>query len=266
MNDIIALNQHQVKNIEHIFEGAEDTLIYSCLDGQMGQAWADQVEEPTCAMIMLGDFVFYSGDYTSEKAKKLVEYIPKTYESSYLYAIPDDEGWVPLIEEVYKDRYVVFERYATVKDAHAFDREQLKDYMKQLPSEYTIKPFDKGLYHEAMANDWSMDFVSNFISAEDFLKRGIGFGILYEGNLVCGASSYTVYNGGIEIEIGTKKEHRRKGLAIACASALILACLEQHRYPSWDAAHKGSLKLAEKLGYSFKEAYNAYGIKLSKDL
>ncbi len=158
-----------------------------------------------------------------KKQKKLVEYIPKTYESSYLYAIPDDEGWVPLIEEVYKDRYVVSERYATVKDAHAFDREQLKDYMKQLPSEYTIKPFDKGLYHEAMANDWSMDFVSNFISAEDFfLKRGIGFGILYEGNLVCGASSYTVYNGGIEIEIGTKKEHRRKGLAIACASALSL--------------------------------------------
>lgn len=67
--------------------------------------------------------------------------------------------------------------------------------------------------------------------------------------MVSGASSYTVYRDGIEIEIDTREDERRKGLALACGARLILECLACGRYPSWDAHNKGSLALAEKLGY-----------------
>ena len=36
------------------------------------------------------------------------------------------------------------------------------------------------------------------------------------GKPVSGASSYSALQGGIEIEVDTKKEYRRKGLAFAC--------------------------------------------------
>ncbi len=68
------------------------------------------------------------------------------------------------------------------------------------------------------------------------------------GELVAGASSYAFYKGGIEVEIDTKEEERRKGLALVCAAKLILECLERGLYPSWDAHNKESLALAEKLG------------------
>ena len=56
----------------------------------------------------------------------------------------------------------------------------------------------------------------------------------------------------------TVPEERRKGLAcIACAS-LILRCLEEGLYPSWDAHNMGSVRLAEKLGYEFDHEYAAY--------
>ena len=48
------------------------------------------------------------------------------------------------------------------------------------------------------------------------------------------ASSYTVYRGGIEIEIDTHPDHRRRGLARACGAALMLECLKRGLY-SWDA-------------------------------
>lgn len=41
---------------------------------------------------------------------------------------------------------------------------------------------------------------------------------------------------------------------------LILECLEEGLYPSWDAQNKWSVALAEKLGYHFSHEYVAYEI------
>ncbi len=66
---------------------------------------------------------------------------------------------------------------------------------------------------------------------------------------MAGASSYSVYHGGIEIQIATQKAYRRRGLATACGAKLILLCLERGLNPSWDAHDLRSVALAEKLGY-----------------
>lgn len=73
-------------------------------------------------------------------------------------------------------------------------------------------------------------------------------------------SSYSGYHGGIEIEIDTKEEYQRKGLAYICGAKLILECLERGWYPSWDAQNKWSVALTEKLGYHFDYEYEAYEI------
>lgn len=73
-----------------------------------------------------------------------------------------------------------------------------------------------------------------------------------------GASSYTFYRDGIEVEIDTREDERRKGLALACGAKLILECLARKLYPSWDAHNSGSLALAEKLGYRFDKEYPTY--------
>ena len=56
------------------------------------------------------------------------------------------------------------------------------------------------------------------------------------------------------------EHHRRKGLAYRCAAKLILECLKQNLYPSWDARTKISVALAEKLGYEYGHEYVAYDI------
>ena len=64
--------------------------------------------------------------------------------------------------------------------------------------------------------------------------------------------------GGIEIE--TREDYRRKGLAYICGAKLILECLKREWYPSWDAQNKWSVSLAEKLGYHFAYEYTAYEV------
>ncbi len=76
-----------------------------------------------------------------------------------------------------------------------------------------------------------------------------------------GASSYSSYQGGIEIEIDTREDCRRKGLASVCGARLVLECLNRGMYPSWDAQNLWSVGLAEKLGYHFSHEYDAYEIR-----
>ncbi len=108
------------------------------------------------------------------------------------------------------------------------------------------------------------DFTSQFDSIDDFIDRGVGYAILNKGQVVSAATSFSIFDDGIEIEIASHPEHRRKGLAKIVASALILDCLDREKYPSWDGANVESVELAKKLGYTFKEPYDTYFIQIKK--
>ena len=105
------------------------------------------------------------------------------------------------------------------------------------------------------------DFVSSFADKDQYLEIGKGVVILKDGKIVSGASSYTRYKEGIEIEVDTVESERRNHLATVACSKLILKCLEENLYPSWDAQNMNSVRLAEKLGYEFDHEYIAYEVE-----
>ena len=133
-----------------------------------------------------------------------------------------------------------------------------------LPEGYELKEIDAELYDRCLENPATADFVSSFESKEKYLKDGRGMVIVKNGEIVSGASSYTRYREGIEIEVDTVESERRKNLALIVCSALILRCLKEGLYPSWDAQNMGSVHLAEKLGYEFDHEYVAYEVATEK--
>jgi GNAT superfamily N-acetyltransferase len=242
--------------IAQLFEGWEETLIWSCLQGYMGNAWADNSENPQSAQIITGDFCFFAGIPNIE----LVRNIPDSFSSKYILMVPHTDEWGTMIEAAYRNSFNKFMRHAIKKEPEVFDRKQLGSNVKNLPFEYAVKMIDKEIFHRTRSEEWSKDLCSQFPSYREYEKYGLGAAILRGDELVSGAASYSVYNGGIEIEIDTKPEYRRRGLALACASKLILECLDRNLYPSWDAANKESVALSEKLGYHFERKYVTYSI------
>ena len=132
--------------------------------------------------------------------------------------------------------------------------------VEKLPEGCELKDIDAKIYDMCMSDPVTIDFVSSFESKEKYLDLGRGVVILKSGRIVAGASSFTRYNEGIEIEVDTVEEERRKGLATVASAALILRCLEEGLYPSWDAQNMNSVRLAEKLGYEFDHEYTAYEV------
>ena len=111
-----------------------------------------------------------------------------------------------------------------------------------------------------MQTDWCRDGVANYPDYEQYRQYGLGVVILKDDEIVSSCSSYSGFEKGIEIEVDTREDYRRKGLACVCAARLILECLDRGWFPSWDAQNKMSVGLSEKLGYHFDKEYTAYEI------
>lgn len=237
-----------------LFEGWEKTMVWSCLQGFMGTAWCDHLENPVSAGLVVGDCCFLAGRPDGQ----LIKTIDENLQSDWFMMIPRTESWSPAIETVYSGKYEKTLRYAIKKEPDIFDQKYLLQLACQLPSGYWAELLNEAHFDQIREEDELKDLCSQFASWKEYEKYGIGVVLSCEAGLAAGASSYTVYDKGIEIEIDTKKAHRRKGLATACGSKLILECLKQGRYPSWDAHDLRSVELAKKLGYHFDREYLTY--------
>ena len=243
-------------NVSPLFDKWEETLIWSCLQGIMGKIYADNLNAPTAAMAMIGDFAFFAGKPNIE----LVSYKPGWCTQSFMIMVPENELWKNTIIDFYKKKATVISRYAIKKEPYIFDKKKLEKAVSSLPEQYTLAMIDERLYQMCKAEAWSADLVSKFPNYENYCKLGIGTVICKENIILSGASSYSRYKEGIEIEIDTREEYRRKGFAYVCGAKLILECLKQNLYPSWDAHNKASVALAEKLGYHYSHTYTAIEI------
>lgn len=231
-----------------LFAGWEDGLLRSCLQGHMGRV---SVHGGESALAQGGDFCFLAGT----PCRELVE------QASAPILVPRDEDWARMIQAVLGDQARRFTRYATKQNPGAFRPPHLEALAARLPDGCTLASIGAELVPALMAEDWSRDLCGNFRDGADFARRGLGVAALREGRPVAGASSYCVFDGGIEVEIDTRPDCRRQGLAAACGARLILDCLDRGLYPDWDAHTEISLHLAQRLGYELDHPYPAYWVE-----
>jgi GNAT superfamily N-acetyltransferase len=221
----------------------------------MGDAFADNCEDPEAAVLLLNRLQLYvsGGDANHPAAREFFKNLPE-----FSMHIFESEGWVQLLKEIYPSRLTRTTRYAF--SSENLNVEHLNSLAGNLPEGYRAESIDQHLAKQLAEeiSEFTEDHMGNFDSPEDFLTRGFGFCILAGEMIVCAASTFVVCEKGIEIQINTRPEHRRKGLATAAAARLILHSLQNGLDPNWDAASPNSASLAEKLGYTPQGTYDLW--------
>lgn len=245
---------NQRSRIEPLFSGWEETMIWSCLQGYMGEAWCDCLEHPSSAVIVIGDFCFLAGRPDQEMLSSIWE----QDQSECWLVIPQTIQWCAVIETVFAGKYFKTSRYSIKKEPDVFNHSHLQKLCDQLPSDCRLEMIGEPQFNIIKKEEELKDLCSQFGSWPEYQKNGIGVVVSCRDEIVAGASSYTVYDKGIEIEIDTKKAYRRRGLAAACGAKLILECQKLGLYPSWDAHDLRSVSLAKKLGYHMDREYLTY--------
>ena len=237
---------------EKLFDGWEflETAVLSCLQQYGGRIFVTDTENPQSAIAYLSSFAFCAG----KPDKELLLGKP----DRFIHMVPQNEEWMRMIVSTFPATKKA--RYAIKKNA-GFDRDKLRALVDALPAGYELKPIDSEIYDMCLEDDDIEDLVYWFGSKDQFLTLGRGLAVMKGGKVVSGAASALRYCEGIEIETDTLKEERHKGLASAACAALILSCLDEGLYPSWDAANWLSVLLAEKLGYEFDHEYFVYVVE-----
>lgn len=137
-------------------------------------------------------------------------------------------------------------------------RMQLKNPPSQLPPlpvGCSLEPIGPHWFAECQKTPWMRDFCSQFACFAQYQRYGMGFVLVRDGQALSGASSYLTSPTGFTIQVQTREDCQRQGLARIVSTALIQSACAKHLYPDWDADNRASLMLAESLGYVLEEAY-----------
>ena len=227
-------------------------LADAILEGTMGRALADDAEEPHVAVLQAPNLQLniVGGDAGHPAAREYMEQLPKR--SALFFGA---EGWEELVQSMHGGKSIEMPRYAFTSEA--LDVEHLRSVASGVPDGYRPVQMALALARRlgAEKSSFAEDHMVNFDSPEDFVARGFGFCLLDGDQIASVATTFAICRKGIEIQINTRKEHQRKGLATAVAAQLLVHSLEQGLDPNWDAANESSVGLATRLGYTPQGTY-----------
>jgi GNAT superfamily N-acetyltransferase len=228
-----------------------DLSLDCVVEGQMGQAFTDDPEEPAVFQIQVGPFCYLAGDPRHPAGQALL----KTLSPESLL-MPSSPGWVEAAREVHGDRLEAFPR--TSYSADRLSPSRLEGLLSRSRYAGQLERIDAALAAQVRQAPGHFVDLTSFDSAEDFVERGLGYCVRAAGQVVGAAYTSLVCSRGMEVSIYVEPAHRRRGLATALASQLVLDCLAIKVEPHWDAANIESCDLAEKLGYVRLGSYLAH--------
>jgi len=253
VSDELALNRTNRLKLARAFRHnwRVDYGIDCVVEGQMGRALADDARHPTAFCINVGPFWYFAGDAGSPGGRALLRDWP-----AYDLLMPSPPAWIVAAQVTFQDRLLSFPRYNFSPDP--LSETHLVSLLDDSPYRDQVVPLETAQVARLAAQPEPYLEIEAFDSPADFCTRGVGF-VALDGERVMGvAYSSLVCSRGIEVSIYVQERDRRRGVATALASRLLLHCQRHGMRPNWDAANPESCKLALKLGYTFVDTYDAY--------
>lgn len=227
-------------------------LINAVLEGRWGIALADDEIKPQVAVLLHNPVAsFFGGNPDLPVSLQLIQGLAPPCMINV-----DAEGWVDLLIEAHGDRLEKRQRFDFSSECLNIDH--IRSFKERVQEGITVKRVNLDLTRRLSHDLGTDNHLLSYFSPEDFVTKGIGFCALRGERIVSCASSFTVCHEGIEIEINTHPDFRRRGIAATLAATLIEHCLERGIEPHWNAANPISAKFAEKLGYTCKKVYDLY--------
>jgi len=232
-------------------------MIDSIIEGQFGSADSDSIENPEIAQLTLGLFAFYAGSPKHPLAIDLVRNATRLpFEGRWIEFI--DPAWGDLFKDIHGEKK--FKGHLTRFDmaSDTLDLGILEKLASAHRDGFKVLRLDESTVMRA-GGEVDSALIHSFQSAKDFMARGFGCCAIEEstGRIASAATTYAVAKRGVEIEIDTHPDFRRKGLAAILGASLILKTIRRGLDPHWDAISKESEALAIKLGYRPLGSYEA---------
>ncbi|MBN1648144.1 MAG: GNAT family N-acetyltransferase [Spirochaetales bacterium] len=236
--------------------GIRHQISHSFSDGMYGQALVNG----TSSAVVVFDFVECSGPFDEQIYSRILE-----IKEAHLLDPPDD--WKQEIRRCFTGKYREYTRTAffplppdSQTDCKPANGD---DYLPVDGGQVVTRAIDRGLVQRCMQEQWSSDAVKNTMLPECEGPKGFGFAACLGKKIVGAIGCYTLYTDGVEIEIDTHADFRRKGIAFRLAKTMRAECANRNLVCHWDAMNPESAALARKLGFRAAGEYTC--LELTRD-
>ncbi|NCF69689.1 MAG: GNAT family N-acetyltransferase [Chloroflexi bacterium] len=245
---------------------AYNLVINATLSGlSPGPVFVDNTADPHLVLAQANSRLFLGG-YGDEafvpdlRQFFLDRFYPQAAESDLQgYTLHYLPGWEAYIDKILDGKHPM----CSIRHHYSLDANSWT-LASQPPAGYELHPVDATLL--ARSDLEHMDVVieemqSERPSVEEFLAKSFGFCAIKDGAIVAWCMSEYNCGGRCEIGIWTLEEHRRRGLAVATASAVVdRAITEGITTVGWHcwASNAPSIATALKLGFTLVTRYPVY--------
>jgi GNAT superfamily N-acetyltransferase len=241
----------------------EHSITRAFTHGCMG--WALAAGNPAhTAAIVVGDFVLPVG----RPDPALIDAV-RAMPGDTLHILPAADDWQPVMDSLIRADAHSYPR--EVFDWRTFDHSRFQSLRnigertgghpsaaKPMPE---IKPINEQIARMLLTHEWSRDIVGNFNDPADAVSRGFGFVAVLNEVVVSAIGCYTCYADGVEVEVDTHPDYRRRGFAGLVSRAMFAEAIDRGLAVGWDAMNGVSAALARSLGYTSSLQYQCLEVQ-----
>lgn len=248
------LEENQYSKIIELFDYAsyESVFAYGVVEKNIpGRIYVDDAENPQSALICsnCGKYLVIGDETNNIFNNAVVEFLMDKSNHIIFYDLyVSSEEWIEVLSRLLNGQAVVL-RFCV----YYYENKNITGTIDNIPlaDGFDLKQIGENLF-EQIANEFNPPYRKHFGSTETFCSKNFGFCITKKDEVVCvGASTYTG-NGYAEIDIETRGDFYRQGLAFTVCKEFIKYCSENNLKAMWicNNGNKPSIQLADKLGFT----------------
>lgn len=250
------LEKDDFNKVSHLVKSRNEISIFSVIKGTMpGKIYVNNPVTPTTALIRTCECNLIAGSiddcvFNSEVSAELDFWDPLT---------PDSSEWNDLIPAIHKNPNIrKYKRRHYILSADDF-----KESTKLLTEGFVLEKIDIDLLGQSKYENSEklLEWIADWGENTAFQKYGVGYFIHNDSVIVSWSLSDCCFGKEITIGIHTDERYRKSGFGEIVVSAVAKDCFKKgYEKINWLCVdkNKGSIALAEKLGFQYHNSYYAF--------
>ncbi|MBS4537526.1 GNAT family N-acetyltransferase [Clostridium sp. D2Q-11] len=253
---MIKLERKEFKKVTHLIKTQDELSVFSVINGSMpGEIYVNDIEHPTVALIKTNECSLITGasndeDFNSQVNSKVDFWDQLT---------PDSSEWIDKIPTIHKNSFI--RKY--IRRHYELEIDKFLECDLKLPEGYEIEKVDLSIIKlkDYDNSDEVLGWLESWGDDEKFQKYGSGYFIHNNKVIVSWSLSDCYFEDKIAIGVHTDERYRNNGLGRMVVSATIKDCFAKgYKKIDWLCvdSNKGSITIAEKLGFTYKNNYYSF--------
>lgn len=249
------LKKEDYKKVRPLLTAQNELSVFSVIEGiTKGNIYVNDISSPTATLIKTNECILVAGNPTDTRFNAQIS----TKLDFWDQLTPDSKAWLEHLSDIHPNPLIkTYKRCHYRLSSSHFNKCHFVLEDGFVLEKFNTEMLEKLEYENA---DEVLKWANSWGDIESFKNHGLGYYIRNDKAIVSWSVTDCCCGDTIAIGVHTDEAYRHKGFGIQVVSATVKACFTKgYQFIDWlcVATNKGSIAIAEKLGFQHISTYDA---------